>query len=226
MKKNNAFALAEILLTLALVGVLIGLLSGKVLRQMPDIEKTRVKKAYVVIEKTIFSMTNNDVLYPGDLILRNLEPVITTVGDQFGVRDETLLPNSKFRDSFMYYMSIAEENISCDILDGAGIEVADNCFKTSDGTVYGIPDTNFESVGVVEAPVPGAAVGSLATKFAPITVYPSWNDKKDYASNAIVVGVRFDGKIQILNNDCRADSEDLRCKIEDILESDDIKRNR
>ena len=193
--KKIAYSLAEIMVALAVTGMLIGLLTTKVLRQSPDIEKTRVKKAYITIEQTIRSMINNDVLYPDDNMLRNLEPVTTSVGDQFGVNS----PNSKFRDAFMYYLNIAEEGFSCAAFVNAVASIdIDTCFMSSDGVVYGIPDTDFERTNVV--PYRGARVGAREHMYVPITVYPNFEQKQNPQTDTMLVGVRYDGKIQILNN--------------------------
>ena len=64
LRRNLAYTLAEIMLSLVIIGVLIGFTVSKVLKQSPDIDKTRVKKAYLTIEKTITSMLDNEVLYP------------------------------------------------------------------------------------------------------------------------------------------------------------------
>ena len=220
MKKFNAVTLAEMLIAMAIVGILIGLFSGRVMKQMPDIEKTLVKKSYIIVEKTIFAMVNNQVLYQGNKILRNLDPVITSVGDQFGTVD----PKTKFRDAFKYYVSILDEDIECDAYSMGTIET---CFRTTDGVVYGIPNTNFSDEGVVE--IDDAALASAreeARLYVPITIYPRWKDGKSLDNDSVVIGVRFDGKIKILNTSgCTADSDKLRCKMEAMLDSDDIKKN-
>lgn len=218
--KKIAYSLAEIMVALAVTGMLIGLLITRVLRQSPDIEKTRVKKAYITIEQTIRSMINNDVLYPDDNMLRNLEPVTTSVGDQFGVNS----PNSKFRDAFMYYLNIAEEGFSCAAFVNAVASIdIDTCFMSSDGVVYGIPDTDFERTNVV--PYRGTRVGAREHMYVPITVYPNFEQKQNPQTDTMLVGVRYDGKIQILNNteDCAENSIDISCKVLEFLHSDNIK---
>ncbi len=227
--KKNAFTLAEILITLVILGTLITLTSSRLLRQTPDIDKTRFKKAYAVTEQTVQKLVNNDVLYPGYKILKNTEPVITTAGDQFGTQDE----NAKFREAFKYYLSIVKDNLECDIYQNGH---SNKCFMTNDGVVYGIADTDFENIGVVEFNLPsstvsGASTGALPVQsnikeaYTPITVYTSWQKQKDISKDAFVIGVRYDGKIKIMNNENCASPKDLRCKAEEYLESEDIKAN-
>jgi len=225
--KNNAFTLAEIMLTLVILGTLITMTASRLLRQTPDVNKTRFKKAYVVTEQTVQKLVRNEVLYPGRNILKNTEPVTTTAGDQFGVRDE----NAKFREAFKYYVSIVKDNIECDVFVSGH---SDKCFMTNDGVVYGIPDTDFDNIGVVtfrmerfrhERGDDLAHVASVRESYVPITVYTSWKTKKDVSTDAFVIGVRYDGKIKILNNEGCASPQDLRCKAEEFLESEDIKAN-
>lgn len=220
--KNNAFTLAESLLALVLLGTLITLTTSKFLRQAPDINKTRFKKAYVVTEQTIQKLVRNEVLYPDSSMFRNTEPVTTTVGDQFGVSNR----NAKFRDAFKYYLSIIRENIQCDVYKN---ENSNNCFMSNDGIVYGIPDTDFSNVGIVD--VNSTVVGptginrEITESYVPITVYTSWKNKRNVSTDAFVIGVRYDGRIKILNNTGCARPDDLRCKAEEYLESEDIKAN-
>lgn len=222
LKKNNkAYSLAEIMISLALMTVLLGLVTSRVLKQSPDIEKVRVKKAYVVIEKNINSMINNDVVYSGDNMFRNLEAVTTSVGDQFGVEN----PNTKFRDAFMYYLTVVDENLTCDILvDEVSSVSVDNCFKSSDGVVYGIPDTDFETVGVF--PYRSERVGAREHMYVPITVYPNFENKQDVEKDTMLIGVRFDGKIMIFpkTEGCDEESRDISCNVLKFLHSSDIKR--
>ena len=101
-KRYKGFSLGELLISMTLIGTLLVMFSTKLLKQLPDVDKTRLKKTYALIERTISSMINNDVLYPGSIGFRNLESVVTTVGDQFGGGDG----QTKFRDSFKYFMNI------------------------------------------------------------------------------------------------------------------------
>ena len=221
--KKYAYSLAEILIALALLGFLTGLVTSKVKNQTPDIEKTRIKKAYIVIGQTIQSMINNDVLYPDELMLKNLESVVTSVGDQFGVGN----PNAKFRESFMYYLNIAEEGITCDVIigeDNVSTE-SNNCFRASDGVVYGIPDTDFEATNVIQHQ--GDRIGAVEYEYAPITVYPNFNLKQDPSTDTMIIGVRYDGKIQILNNidACEDGARSIYCNVINFIQSDSIKKN-
>lgn len=222
-KKNKAYSLAEIMIALAVTTVLLGLVTSRVLRQSPDIEKTRIKKAYITIEQTIKSMINNDVLYAGENMLRNLEAITTSVGDRFGYDDA----NTKFRDAFMYYLTIVDENITCDIYTAANTTTTvDTCFQSSDGIVYGIPDTDVRTVGVI--PYTGDRVGAREHQYVPITVYPHFENKQNAETDTMLIGVRFDGKIQIFteHSQCEEGSLDISCNVLEHLHSTDIKKNR
>lgn len=217
-KQYGGFSLAELLVSMALIGTLLVMLSTKLLKQLPDVDKTRLKKTYVLIERTVSSLINNDVLYPGRLGFRNTDAVVTTVGDQFGVGNE----KTKFRDSFKYYMNVFEEDVDCGLYS---LGNSNKCFRTSDNVVIGIPDTDFVNSGTV------TSGSGKRNKYVPITLYTSFDKgKKTPSVDAFVIGVRFDGKLKILNTDgCdRFDIGDsrtpLRCKTEAFLESSSIKK--
>jgi len=88
--------------------------------------------------------------------------------------------------------------------------------------VYGIPNTNFENVGVVS--YKGTRVGAREHKYVPITVYPNFESKNNLENDTMRVGVRFDGKIQILNTECADDT--ISCRVLNMLHSDNVKREQ
>ena len=217
-EKKLAFTLAEMMFAMIVIAVLIGATASRVLKQSPDVEKTRIKKAYITIEKTISSMVDNDVIYSGDLMMKNLEGVTTSVGDQFGTNDA----NTKFRDVFMYYQNIVEEDIPCFIKEGDQDVEVNHCFRTSDGVVYGVPDTDFENVGVQL--ILDDTRRNRSHKYVPITVYPNFDSKKNINDDVMIVGVRYDGRIKMITQDCT--DETISCNVLDILHSENIKRER
>ena len=95
------------------------------------------------------------------------------------------------------------------------------CFMNEDGVVYGIPDTDFSTVGVVENEDLGNVV--------PIVLYTNWKEGQTRTVNndAFIVGVRFDGRIRILyTTNCANNPDVMQCRSAEYLKSDTIKRNR
>ena len=127
----------------------------------------------------------------------------------------------------MYYLTVVEEDMTCDVFTGneASSEV-DTCFKTSDGVVYGIPDTDVNSFGVI--PYRSERPGAREHQYVPITVYPNFDTKKDVNTDTMLIGVRFDGKIQIFARDenCAENDLSIRCNVLNHLHSENIKKDR
>ena len=218
LKKSYAFTLMELLITLSVIGVLIAITITGTKYLTPDVDKARFKKAYTTVEKTVTKLINDDDVYPDDMGFMNLSSVITDLNESFGLEDG----RTKFRDAFKYLQNTIKDDLDCPMLSvGMG-----KCFMTDDGVVWGIPDTDFNSKGVVQ--VDGIT-------YAPITIYTNWEkltksggvstSKMD--DNAFFIGVKYDGNIRILNNiTCTSLSQALQCKAVEFLKSETIKRTK
>ncbi|MBE7706874.1 MAG: type II secretion system protein [Cyanobacteria bacterium SIG30] len=210
MVKNNkkAFTLAEILVAMAVIGFLTLMTMTNVVKQLPDIEKARVKRAYSTIEKIVGALINDDNIYPSVTGFRETAAVTTEFGETFGYP----LRETKFRDAFKYSLEVIEHDITCELPNGTSNE----CFMTDDGTVYGIPNTDF------------LTLNTMGTQnHVPITIYANWDkEEKRSIDNAFYIGVRFDGNIRILHPDvCGTNNEKMHCKTETFLLSDTIKKD-
>ena len=92
--------------------------------------------------------------------------------------------------------------------------------------MYGIPDTDVRTVGTI--PYTSERVGAREHRYVPITVYPNFENKQNVDSDTMLIGVRFDGKINIFttSEDCDDESKDISCNVLKFLHSSDIKRER
>ena len=215
MKKNkNGFSLVEILLALSLLGFLFAMTITQISKIAPDPNKARFKKGYVDLESVIHNIIRNDALYPNDEGFKNTTQVIFKgTGETIGFDG----PTSKFREAFKYEMSIVKDKIDCELYPG--MTSSTGCFMAETGVVYGIPDTDFNTYGIVKD-----EIGNLA----PIVLYTRFTEGQTVDRYAFIVGVRADGIIKILYTvDCKDttnNEEMLQCKSVEFLKSDTIKK--
>ncbi len=118
-KTKKGFTLAETLVVLAIMGIIATLIIPSVMTIIPDKEKSYAKKAYLIIEKTIEEMINDDKAYPSD---EGFAYVESLVGGTNGA--------TKFREEFKNKLNIVEEP-------------ADECFRTGEGIYWCINDCDF-----------------------------------------------------------------------------------
>lgn len=219
MKIKYAYNLMEIMLALLILGTIIALTLSNAKKKLPDVDKSRFKKAYTVTEKTVNTLINDENIYPYGEGFRNLEPVQTEFGETFGLPDE----NTKFRDAFKYNLDVIEDNINCPIPGNT----KNACFKTDDGIVYGIPDTDFITKNLQETTIERAS-GEQQIRLLPITIYTDWekiSENADYENDALFIGVRSNGEIRLINVgnvNCSNNSDAIQCKAMQYLQSNTL----
>src|SRR5574344_2686088 len=64
MKKKIAFTLAELMITLTVIGILAAILIPLAAEMKPNRNKVMAKKAYYILQKTVSEMINDDILDP------------------------------------------------------------------------------------------------------------------------------------------------------------------
>ena len=213
-EKSQAITLAEVLIVLVLIGTLMVMTLSNGKKALPNIDKTRCKKAYNTIEKVLSNMLNDDNLYPQENGFADTRAVTTQFGEVFGGTDV----NTKFRDAFKYEVNAVKDNIPCKIYNGSTLTEAD-CFKTEDGTVFGIPDTDFYKTGTK----------TLSGKYyTPITVYSNFEKNSDAQSGAFFIGVRYNGETKLMTtvSSCNKEPEKsyIQCLIGEYLSSNSLKK--
>lgn len=218
IKKKYAFTVVEVLLTLAILGFMILMITLNARKQIPDVDKAHYKKAYLVIEQTVANLINDEQLYP-DLFsgFKFTDRAVTEFGEVIG--DD---PYEKFRDAFKYVVDPLKDDIPCPCAAAGQC----TCFMTDDGVVYGIPDSDFDSINVVDNLY--KIDGTTVEKFLPITIYTNWKKTSSdnaYDLDATYVGVQYNGNIRIFHPaECSEADNHRYCKEEEYLMADSIKK--
>ena len=138
IKKILAFTLAELLLTLAIIGVVAAVVLPAIKNLTPNTEKAMFLKAYGVFTRTVHDMLNNEDLYPedggesGGFYLANT--------DEVTFRGITI-PESDHRKFCKLFA--AHLNVKGDV-DCASGDHYD--FETTDGIAWDLPINNFSGV--------------------------------------------------------------------------------
>lgn len=137
---KKGFTLAEMTITLGVIGVLAVILLPVLKNAQPNEEMLKFKKAYYITERVVSELVNDDELYP--------EPDIVGASDYLGNTESVTFHgkefagNLKFCGLFVEKVNTASaDNASCDA--DAGFDDGGS-FTTSDGIVWILPITTFE----------------------------------------------------------------------------------
>ena len=147
MNTKNGFTLAELLISLGIVGVLAAVLIPSLFSAMPNKEKLMFKKAYYLVERIVSELVNDDELYPeasGDTApyLGNTEEVVYN-----GV---TVSGSDKFCKLFALKINRATDYNCVAGLNQAEGPITNYTFKTPDGIVWVLPITTFANNSTAE----------------------------------------------------------------------------
>ena len=187
MKKNIGFSLAEILIALIIVGILFAMTVLNMKAIIADQNAAKFKKAYANFEKCISELINNETIYGTAAGFKETGAIIIQeIGEVFGKK-----PENKFRDSFKYYINPIKDNIQCKLYTGSS---STGCFQTDEGVVWGIPDTDFSTLGVVKNAKDSD--GDPIT-VVPITLYLDYKEGQDPKDDAVVIFLSYRGQIAI-----------------------------
>lgn len=213
---KRAFTLAETVMVITVLGFLFGITVLNISKITPDNDKAKFKKAYANIESAVSRLINDKALYPNSDGFLNTSPVILQVtGETIGFNGSS----SKFREAMQYQLNVVKNKINCEMYSGTFSST--QCFMNEDGVVYGIPDTDFSTTGVIDH----ADLG----KVVPIVLYTNWREgeTRKVDNDAFIVGVRYDGNIRILYTvNCKKNPDNMQCRSAEYLQSDTIKLNR
>ena len=64
MKKIKGFTLSELMVSLAVIGILVAVVTPTIMKTRPDKNKMMIKKAYYITENVVTSLINDTTLYP------------------------------------------------------------------------------------------------------------------------------------------------------------------
>lgn len=144
LKNKKGFTLAEVMVTLAVCGILASLLLPSIANVRPDKSKALFKKAYYIAERMVFELVNDDDFYPGQGEAIGLDNTI--VASYLG---QTFEGQSKFCGLFARKVNTTDDDaIHCDadhsVPTGNGT-YKEPSFMTTDGIAWYVPFSKFET---------------------------------------------------------------------------------
>ncbi len=154
MNIKRAFTLAEVMITMAVLGVLASILLPAVSSLRPNENKALFKKAYYVAERMVGELVNDESLYPlGNGDSEGLDNVAEAWydGECYGLPDSNDPPCSngsngsdKFCKLFAAKVNTINDTVSC--VTGSQIPTGTNqpSFITTDGIYWYMPYTDFD----------------------------------------------------------------------------------
>ena len=184
--KENAFTLAEILIVIAVIGVLSVFVLSSLSNATPDKNKVMFKKAYSITERTVQELINDETLYPYNQDLWGFMNAIQVQipGEAIGQRT---VANSgdKFAVLFKDKLNVVESSPKTN---------HNYVFTTTDGITWTIPDgaftrsSNANNAKVITVDVNGNSKGA--------NCYASDN-LQDHDCDQFRILVYFDGKVNV-----------------------------
>jgi len=136
--KIKAFTFAEVMVTLAVMGVLASIMLPVMSKIRPDKTKVTFKKAYYVIERTVYDMVTDESLYPE---LGSYKGFDNT--QEVTYNGNTYKGNTKFLQLFAAHINkISTNRPNGTTLPSNGVSGSPNII-TSDGIAYYIPASDF-----------------------------------------------------------------------------------
>ena len=201
MSKAKGFTLTEVIIAMAVMGILAAVLIPAITKVTPDSDSILFKKAYSTLEKTVSELINDDMSYPADLPTqassdnpkRNVQPgfAYTTTTTDMGVP----AGNDKFCYLFSQKMNTAGTP-NCTLVNPANLTTP--AFITNDGVAWyflGALNTftlidDMAQAKQIFVDVNGAKAPNCGNAASPCvgTTQP----------DRFQMGVRYDGKIEVV----------------------------
>lgn len=148
MKKITAFTLGEVLIVIALVGVLASLLLPTLSNMQPDRRKLMFKKAYTTVDQIVTELVNDETFYPEALGKVGLDNTTTALNiTATGLNGMTA--QTKFCRLFAYKVNTLDESsVTCPATlnnnQASGVGSTPS-FTTTEGIEYYIPNSDFST---------------------------------------------------------------------------------
>lgn len=137
MKK--AFTMPEVLVALAILGVLASITIPTISAQKANGDKVMFRKAYILTQEKVKEMLNDEVLYPYDTVRFGFKNT-----DEVKYNGKTYTGSTKFRNIFKSNFKIMKDGI--DFKEGSFSSFPNSYkFQTEDGIIWYIPSGNFSS---------------------------------------------------------------------------------
>lgn len=142
---KKGYTLAEVLVVMALLGILASILLPAVSSIQPNRDKMMFKKAYHVAERIVYELVNDDALYPSkDGLYSGFDNLETANYNGQGYSG-----NTKFCSLFAQKVNTTEDVGTCSstAVTPAGNGTFTNpTFTTTDGIAWYMPISNFSDV--------------------------------------------------------------------------------
>lgn len=221
---SKGFTLAEVMVTLGVVGVLAAILIPSIFHVTPSKNKVLFRKAYNTLQQAVSMMVNDDAIYPADQTNGAAPPVqlgFNYVYNPGGATSTTYYANNKFCNFLSDSLNMIG-SASCPTYN----TVANGYFTTPDGIVWTIdlPAAGSDTAPATQFPLPPTAAlfatkiiidvngptkgpncstDSAATSYSfgsgagtALTRCSFYTTCSDTADR-FIFGVRYDGKLEI-----------------------------
>ncbi len=145
LKSLKAFTLAEVMVTLAVLGILASLMLPIIGQVRPNKNKALFKKAYFVAERMVYEMVNDEDLYPAANTFVGFDNVseVIYLGQDYGSKTNAAKKRSKFCEIFARKVNTTSDAPHC---DGNHTTFSQSpAFETTDGVQWYMPNSNFSS---------------------------------------------------------------------------------
>lgn len=215
--KLSAFTMAEVLISLIIIGFLFAITVINMSGIMADNNTTKFKKAYSLLESNVYYLVNNNNFYAVGFGFKDTDSIsIQNTGEVLG-----FYPYSKFRDCMKYRLNVVKDGIECKLYNN--YTSSSGCFQTDEGIVWGIPDSDFDKKQTID--IKDSFNNTIAA--LPITFYVDYKDDSTVKDDGIVAAVTFDGKIYMQRNiegvKCSKNSKEVQCKLDKYISAITIK---
>lgn len=218
-KKSNrikGYTLAEVLITIAILGVIAAVLIPTITKTTPNAKKVMFKKAYNSLENGVNALINDNILYPSE----NGE-----IGFNYGTDDTG---DSGAKNKFCYHLSQKLNISGAEACPDAATSTITKFATTSDGIDWYIypgattAATQFPLTGNVYntrivVDVNGNKLPNCLSDSNCTTIKPTGYTCSCTEPDTFIMGVRFDGKIRAGMSNATDDTNTTDQKAIDIL---------
>ena len=201
--KKSAFTLTELLIALAVIGILVAIVFPFARQAMPNSETMMAKRAFFATQNAVSSIINNYDCYPDKSRLLDLTQVRTGFGDGLGTSRCAKWPANSPEDAGTKFITMLTDQLD---LDGDLTETSLGAtFRTKDGMEWEVTHVNNfrannndkNAFALLSVDVNGTNRGPNCGQYSEIACTSSRQDYDKFAMR-----VFEDGKIQLL--DCWA----------------------
>lgn len=219
--KKTGFTLAEVLITLGVLGALFAITTPVLLSALPNFNTYKIKKINITFKDTVEFMLNKHIQYESKHDFSNAG--YTMEGD------DIVADKNTFKRIFIKIVDM-KDKFEC-YAYGANRKI--DCYVSVDNMVWAIPPSDFKTNerGSVIVTVKNKD-GWATSDYVPITVYPNYKKKKAdedpdgyMKDNALFYGLRRDGKIIFFDDiNCETNPKSMQCLAVKEVGSSKMKR--